>query len=75
MLSVQRATKLLKLHIHIVNIGLHTCSHNENSCLGMSQIAIITITTLTARRVGSDGSMSASSSAGPVFNPWRGSKF
>ena len=44
--SVQRATKLLKLHIRIVNI--HTRSHNENSCLGMSQIAIITITTLTA---------------------------
>ena len=28
-----------------------------------------------ARRVGSDGSMSASGSAGPGFNPRRGSKF
>ena len=46
MSSVQRATTLLKLHIglHIVN---YTCLHNENSCLGMSQIAIITTTTLT----------------------------
>ena len=45
--SVERATTLLKLHVRIVNIG-YTRSHNENSCLGMSQIAIITITTLTA---------------------------
>ena len=29
----------------------------------------------TARRVGSDGSMSASGSAGPGFNPRRGGKF
>ena len=28
-----------------------------------------------ARRVGSDGSMSASGSAGPGFNPRRGGKF
>ena len=28
-----------------------------------------------ARRAGSDGSMSASGSAGPGFNPRRGSKF
>ena len=28
-----------------------------------------------ARRAGSDGSMSASGSAGPGFNPLRGSKF
>ena len=42
--SVQRATKLQKLHVRIVNTPLH----NENSCLGMLQIAIITITTLTA---------------------------
>ena len=28
-----------------------------------------------AHRVGSDGSMSASGSAGPGFDPWRGSKF
>ena len=28
-----------------------------------------------ARRAGSDGSMSASGSAGPGFDPWRGSKF
>ena len=39
--SVQRVTKLLKLHKLIVNI--HTSSHNENSCLGMTQIAIITM--------------------------------
>ena len=38
--SIQRATKLLKLLIRIVNI--HTFTQ------GMSQIAIITITTLTA---------------------------
>ena len=30
---------------------------------------------LTARRAGSDGSMSASGSAGPGFNSRRGSKF
>ena len=29
-------------------LWIYTHSHNENSCLGMSQIAIITITTLTA---------------------------
>ena len=34
------------LFIYVLRI--YTCSHNENSCLGMSQIAIITITTLTA---------------------------
>ena len=27
------------------------------------------------RRAGSDGSMSASGSAGPGFDPWRGNKF
>ena len=31
--------------------------------------------TIIARRAGSDGSMSASGSAGPGFDPWRGSKF
>ena len=30
---------------------------------------------LTARCAGSDGSMSASGSAGPGFDPWRGTKF
>ena len=30
---------------------------------------------IIARRVGSDGSMSACGSAGPWFNPRRGSKF
>ena len=45
--SVQRAAKLLKLHVGYV-LWIYTVSHNENSCLGMSQIAIITITTLTA---------------------------
>ena len=40
-------TRLSAFHIRIVYI-LYTCSRNENSCLGMSQIAIITITTLTA---------------------------
>ena len=39
--------RLSAFHIHIVN-SLYISSHNENSCLGMSQIAIITITTLTA---------------------------
>ena len=29
----------------------------------------------SARRAGSDGSMSASGSAGPGFDPWQGSKF
>ena len=41
--SVQKATKLLKVHICIVN----TPFHNDNSCLGMSEISINTITTLT----------------------------
>ena len=45
--STQRATTLLKLHILYV-LWIHTRSHNENSCLGMSQIAIIPISTLTA---------------------------
>ena len=30
---------------------------------------------ICVRRAGSDGSMSASGSAGPGFDPWRGSKF
>ena len=33
---------------YIYVLWIYTCSKNENSCLGMSQIAIITITTLTA---------------------------
>ena len=33
------------------------------------------ISLLLAHRAGSDGSMSASGSAGPGFNPWHGSKF
>ena len=33
--SVQRETKLLKLRIRIVNIA-YTRSHNENSCIGIS---------------------------------------
>ena len=33
---------------YIYILWIYTRSHNENSCLGMSQIAIITITTLTA---------------------------
>ena len=31
--------------------------------------------TVQACRAGSDGSMSASGSAGPGFDPWQGSKF
>ena len=34
--------------LFIYVLWMYTCSHNENSCLGMSQITIITITTLTA---------------------------
>ena len=34
--------------LFIYVLWIYTCSHNENSCLGMPQIAIITITTLTA---------------------------
>ena len=33
---------------YIYVLWIYTRSHNENSCLGMSQIAIITINTLTA---------------------------
>ena len=39
-------TRLSAFHISIVNI--YTRSHYENSCLGMSKIATITITTSTA---------------------------
>ena len=34
--------------LFIYVLWIYTRSHNENSCLGMSQIAIITIATLTA---------------------------
>ena len=34
--------------LFIYVLWIYTSSHNENSCLGMSQIAMITITTLTA---------------------------
>ena len=34
--------------LFIYVLWIYTPSHNENSCLGMSQIAIITITTFTA---------------------------
>ena len=34
--------------LFIYILWIYTRSHNENSCLGMSQIAITTITTLTA---------------------------
>ena len=39
------------------------------------KITVFILLTNQARRVGSDGSISASGSAGSGFNPWQGSKF
>ena len=33
--------------LFIYLLWIYTCSHNENSCVGMSQIAVIIITTLS----------------------------
>ena len=55
----------------IPNIGYENYS---TVAIRFLNIQLFTLTEL-ARRVGSDGSMSASGSVGPGFNPRRGSKF
>ena len=43
-----KSNKITEFTYTFCEYSIYTRSHNENSCLGMSQIAIITITTLTA---------------------------
>ena len=45
--------------------------HNDTDVIYFPENVLIP----KARRTGSDGSMSASGSAGPGFNPQRGNKF
>ena len=48
---------------------------SKQSVKNFRRFAVMNKRTFTARRAGLDGSISASGSAGPGFDPRRGSKF